>query len=443
LSLKSRLAITLGFIVISSLGAQRGALAGDTALTASLTVKGQYATNAGFDASGGERDDVITTASPQVMIVHRTRKGTINANYGLNSSFYSRHDDLNRTSHSGALLMSLQLSERTTVTAGDSVRYVPDSLGSYTTGVLTGRSDQSTPDPADTGRTGIRTVRTDEFANTLTLGMSRTLSERTSLTVSLADAIIEFEDPGMIDTRTDSAALKLTHSLSPGRSLNMDYSYTRFTFGSGSGTNIDTHALSMGITETFSPVLTASLSAGANYTPEPDDRFDWNAAASLQRSFKRSSLDIGYARRVTSSSGVSDTLNINESYKAAYNQTITKTLSMSLSADYAVNMPGASSGVDSSSVAAGISGVWKPALWVTADMGYNYFTQWTDSTSVAGLSSDSYFANAAFTPIAWKPFSASVGYTRFTQRSDSASVTELTNDTYFLSVTLAPAAWRL
>ncbi|MBI5286914.1 MAG: hypothetical protein HY878_04905 [Deltaproteobacteria bacterium] len=206
----------------------------------------------------------------------------------------------------------------------------------------------------------------------------------------------------MIDTRTDSASLTGGYELTPDRTIKMTYTYRNFFFDTaGNGNNSENHSIQLALAERLSPTLSLDLSGGVTYGID-DDRYDWIARAGITKTFQGSSLNLGYSRDVTNTSGLTDETSISDRLSMGWNFTLTRSFNLTISGNLSKNRSEPSARVDTTSYNASIGGEWQPYSWMRVGVGYSRFQQWADGPLGEDLSRDQVFVNITVTPEGWR-----------------------------------------
>jgi len=374
--------VYFGILLIISLCWVRDIMA-DVVIKPSIIISEKYDSNIFFRSRDqGVVSDFLTSAGPQIEIGNEQKGFRLAALYRFNSTYYAKHQEFH-LSHNATLTMDKEMSKALLLTVGDSFFYTQDSLEATTT--------------------GIQIRRTDITSNTIFINTVYKLTNITSMGVRLSDSILEFEDPTLVDTRTDSAALSGIFMMTANTSATTTYTFTNYSFDRpGSMENVESHSLALGLSHHSSPTLIINLSGGAVYTPSINDSYDWIASAELTKSFQVSSITAGYSRTTSDTSGLTDQLNINETYSLQWNYTLTSSSNISLFGNYIKNYTEPVATVDIISYNAGISGNWRPYSWMTLGLGYIYFQQQAGGSAGADIEREQVFVNISITPVEWR-----------------------------------------
>lgn len=372
----------LGIPLIVSLCWARDIMA-DVVIKPSIILSEKYDSNIFFRSRGqGVVSDFLTSVGPQIEIAKEGRGLRLAALYRLNSTYYANHHEFH-LSHNATLTMDKEISKTLLLTAGDSFFYTPDSLEATTT--------------------GIQIRRTDITSNTIFINTEYKLAANTSMQIRLSDYTLEFEDPTLIDTRTDSVAVSGNFTMTTNTSAYTTYTFTNRSFDRpGNTENIESHSLELGATHRLSPSIVINLSGGVVYTPSVNDSYDWIASAEFTKSFHASSITMGYSRVTSDTSGLTAQLNINETYSLRWNYTLTSSSDVSIFGNYIKNHTEPAATVDITSYNAGISGNWHLYSWMTLGFGYTYFQQQAGGSVGTDIDREQIFVNITVTPAEWR-----------------------------------------
>lgn len=357
------------------------AVSGTSVVKPSLRVEESYDSNADL-GSRDRKEDFITSIVPTIDLVNERKGLTLRGSYSLISRHYSREPELNYISHVGNIEAKMDVSERSSISLSDSVSYTKDSR--------------------EADGIGIQTTRTGILSNTAAIALSYRLTQLTSLTLRGSDSFSKFDDSDFIDSRTDSAGIDLVRQLNPFRSVNASYTYTNFHFEDRGRDDVNSHSFQLGISEQFSPDLSLNLSGGMVYLGEIGDKYDWTAQAGLSKKFEMSAMTLAYSRGVTTSSGLTDEINISDRGTLTWTQTLARTLNMALSGSYAENHTEPTSTVRIKSYDASIRTDWRPDSWITVGAGYSRFQQWVDGPVGTDLSRDQVFVSVTVSSDGWR-----------------------------------------
>ncbi len=401
------------------------------------------------------KSDFVTYVSPQISINSKGRNANFSLGYVFRSSFYNDSPELNDQQHLANLSLNLTPSRKTSVSITDTFRYT-QALTDHIQGLGTTSQDQP-PDqaPVDTSDIGIQTKREDVISNTVALSVSRKMGQKVSAGITLSDSILEYENQALIDSRTDSASLLLSYLATRSTSFTLTYAFSNIFYDlSGTNlnsgvdtapvaaevdnieevatlqedvnhaknTNIGTHMAMIGITERLSPSLLFSISGGATYTPNVNDRnnkYDWTARASIAKTMQFSSIALNYSRGILHTSGLTNQINVNETVSLNWNLRMGKKINLSANGSYSRNKSEASSNIPVVSVNETTAGV-EPAT----------DTINTDSTSLifSQLDTESYRAGirANWSPLQW--LAIFLGYTHYEQISADSLTRNITRE---------------
>lgn len=364
-----RLKVMLVFnILLINFCTAKLATGGTVDVTPSLRLAEEFDSNPFYYGDDDEDipTDFITVLTPRMEIARDGETLDWSALYSLASRYYSNYPELNYSSQRADVNISTALSSRSSMTINNFLTSTEDSLETTDTGI-------------QTGRTGI-------MSNRASLALSRMIGATGSASLALSNYTLDYEGPGYVDTRTDSAALSGSWGWSPGTLATTSYNYSNYSFGTAPDDSIVNHSLSLGFEKELSSSSFLILSGGANYTPDIDGRWDWRSNASWEKSFQHSSLSLGYNRGVRNSSGYTAEIEVRERAFLAWSFAPGRSFNATVSGGYTQSTSVPSSRLDTTSYYAGIGCVWRPSSWLTADANYYHFQQWNGGTESYALS---------------------------------------------------------
>jgi len=346
---------------ISFLMAPGFAAGAGTTLRQTVMAELRYDTNARIAAEGElSGDDFVLLLAPGFEVINQRNKLTLTGNYRPTGSYYFENQDLNAVSHSAAVSADYTLSRRTSLMAEDRFTYSGESL--------------------ETTLVGIQNQRGTMWTNTIFFSMNHILTQRTSISMSASDHMLDFENILAVDNRSESGSVGLNFQATPETQLNGSYnfSYVNFDLPGGAASNQNTHSLNAGFVSRFRDSLLLSMSAGTVYADSRgfgNGLTDWVARAEIRKSFQRSSANFSYTRQTTSSSGLTDQLTLNDSFIAELRYVVAQNMNLSLSGNYTHNHSKPENTLDIKSFLVGASGTWQLYDWLSFGMGYSHFKQ--------------------------------------------------------------------
>lgn len=355
------------------------------AYSQSITVRQSISAEARYDNNAFLREDaqatdedIVILISPDFNVLREGKKIRINSSYRLSGVYYTRNPEINTLSHYANIGAGYTKSARTSFDLNDAFSYTKESL--------------------EAGVTGIQTNRVSIWSNTVTLSANYMFTPLTSANLAVSDSIWVFDDPSGVDSRIHTASLSGTHILTALTSVTGTYSYSNFKLDAPEDiSHIQTHSLQLSVTKEFRNDWRANLSGGVVYSPDTGDSYDWSASAGLLKNFRKSSLNLGYSRRLTDSAGLSDEINISEGYSIRWNRTLSETTDISLLGSYTHNQTKEVSDVDLNSTTAGLTINKDLTDWISLSVGYNYFRQRSDGIVGGDIDREFIFINISAT----------------------------------------------
>lgn len=363
------------------------AKAGILVIKPSLRVEESYDNNAYGLSSGNEEGALVTTVAPQIEFINEYKELRISGNYSLASRYNYYNSDRNYMTHNSGLGITWNRG----MTRNTSLSLSDFASTSY-----------STTDSFQVTDIGIQIRRSGVFSNTATVTLSHMMSQLNSVSVTASDSFLKYDDSSSIDTRTDSASINFTRQFMSLMSANASYTYTNFHFERSMRDDTQTHSFQLGVSKQFPLYLILNLSGGAVYSGEISDKYDWTSQVSLSKRFEMSSIGLAYSRGVTTSSGLTDEININDRGTLTWSRPFTRTMNMVLSGAYSQNHTEPTSALQSTSYDTSISADWRPEPWISIGVSYSHFQQWFDGPSGSGFMKNQVLMSVTASPEGWR-----------------------------------------
>lgn len=324
----------------------------------SITGEFRYDSNAN---SGGSGEDYIGLLAPQIGLTNESRNMSLDASYRLTGNYYLKENGRNYIGHLADAGAAIHLSDTTILRAAYNFR--------------------STEESREATLTNIQTSRTRIYSHLGTFSATRMFTPNVSAVISASETLLEFQNPALVDTRTDAAAITVNYRISDNTTVSPGYSFTNMDFDTGE--SIQSHTASVSAAYRYSPTIDLNASTGLIYSTTEDGSTDWQAGAGFVKALPRGSFSVSYARGITNTSGLTDQLNINDTLTAVLSHSLTERLSLGLSTSYSINRTKPESTVDIRSYQAGVSASWQAKNWLAVGARYGYFNQ--DSRSTSGI----------------------------------------------------------
>ncbi len=352
----------------------------------SLTLGERYDSNARFvdDSMKRDRSDFISTAAPQLILTRDGKRYDLNSLYRMEANHHSRNPELNNISHWLTLDLDIAATARTVLHLGDTARYTKDSIRATDTELLV--------------------TRTDILSNTAYAGFTRQMTRNTDMELTLRDNMLEFDAPELIDTRTDSADLSAGYRYSEAGTVRLKYIFSNYSFDTPDDKNIKSHSAQLSVTEKLSQDLSLNIGGGATYIPELDGGEDYFfvANAGFEKAYKDTVLTLQYTREITVPSGLVDEVNLRDRVDAVIQQTISKTITVSVLGGFAKNRTEPSNRVDVNSYIAEAEATWLPYRWLQLGAGISHYQQWRSDDLGTNLTRNQAFINVTFISDDWR-----------------------------------------
>lgn len=354
-------------------------------VTPSITLDTRYDSNVRFrNSRESDNGDFILSVTPRIGYARRGMQYGVRGFYSLTADYHTDNPELNNISHSASLDLDVELSRKWSFGIGDRVNYYNDSLRAIGEGILV--------------------TRTDILSNNAYASLSRQFTVNTNATLTASDRIQEFDDPQLVDSRTDSGTLTVSHNYSQTGTAYFSYSYTVYDFDTAHG-EITSHGIGAGFREAVSSSMTLELGGGVDYATNlggDDDELFFTGNASIEKAFKDSYMTLSYERAVTTPTGLTDEISIRDSLNFIWDFTVRRDISASFFTGLARNRSEPSGRVGVNSYIAEVSGNWQPYRWLMLGAGISHYQQWPEDTFDIGLKRSKVFLNATLIGGEWR-----------------------------------------
>ena len=354
-----------------------------------VTLKTSVTTGASYDSniysrgqSQNPEEDYVVQLVPQIEVLDASRAMTVSVKYAPSGYYYLKNPQLNSVDHFASAALQAQLSRKSTFGVSESVRYTKESR--------------------EASMTGIQTKRMRILTNDVALNATHEFTPSFSASANASDTVLKFEDPNSIDSRTDTAGVTGVFKATGNTSITAGYTYTRFSFSSvPNDTHSDTHTVTLGLKSQVSESFDVSLSGGMTRSPSASKKNDWVAAVDLRKTFRASSIDIGYSRSVTNTAGLTDLLNVNNRYSIGLTHSLTGSTDIGVHGVYSDNRtnPGV---LHLTSYEAGANASWRAYSWMTISAVYSHFQQWDNASTGDDIRKDLVTLNFTATMSEWR-----------------------------------------
>ena len=363
------------------------AKAGTLVIKPSLMIEESFDSNAFALSSGNEEGTLVTTITPRIELINDLKELRLTGSYTLQSRYYPNDSDWNYMTQNSRLgvTWNRRLTRNTSLSLSDFVS-----------------SLYSTTDSLQVTDIGIQIRRSGSLSNTASVALSHMLGQLYSVSLTASDSLIKYDDPSSIDTRTDSAGINFSRHFMSMMSANASYTYTNFHFEKSMRDDTQAHSFQLGVSKQFPFDFILNLSGGAVYSGDISDKYDWTGQARLSRSLEMSSIELAYSRGVTTSSGLTDEININDRGTLTWSRPLTRTMNMHLSGAYTQNRTEPSSSLQFESYDTSISADWKPESSISVGVSYSHFQQWFDGASGTGFMKDQILISVTAYPEGWR-----------------------------------------
>lgn len=349
----------------------------NTSLKASISGELRYDSNAG--ATEVSKSDYIASISPSFEIADEGRRLTLTGLYKPVGLYYFRDKGKNTVSHQASAGLRYGISPRSELLVNDSVTYSKESM-------------EAVPNGIESGRGGV-------FSNTFSAGLSSKQRDTVDTRFDISSALQAYDNPELIDSRADVFGATLSYGGFRLYSITSSYRFTNYNFHSATGDSSTAgHSLNFSARSEPMPTVTIEGLGGVFFNPDKDDEFEWEARASIKKSFRVSALAFDYNRQVSTSSGLSDELSINQNLSATWVWSFMREMEVAFFGNLAKSRTIQENEVDIESWSAGVKLLWHLAQNLTLGMGYNRFEQASGGTSGSDLTRNIVFLNFTATP---------------------------------------------
>lgn len=360
------------------------AYGGDLTLTPVLTIESRYDNNiTSRTAEVKRREDYVTRITPFLDLSYSTPASSLGVSYRPTVQMYARYSEMNTVDHAALADLTVNPTARLNLTLNDTFTRTRESREASITGIQT-EHDGSI------------------WSNTVS-GHAR-YKATPNLTVGLnaSNYVIEFESPTLVDTGSNDVGANFDYGLSRKLSLTGSYTFTDYTFTpeSGGTSNNQVHSALAGVSWIANDGLSVKVLAGMSASPEMQDGENWRAEASVTKVLSRGLVNLNYARATASTSGLTDSVAISDSFNLDASTSLTSTVGLGLRASYyRYELEGALRRIDSYN--AGIEMSWRPSKWLALSSGFVHYQQWYtgSTTEEVDIFRDYIFVNITATPL--------------------------------------------
>lgn len=383
--MSNRTSVILAAAALAALMPVAEAGARNNTLTPTVTLDTRYDSNVRFrGARENVEGDFILSVTPRIGFARRGMHYGVRGFYSLTADYHTDNTDLNNLSQSAAIDLDWNITDKWRFGLGDRVNYYNDSLRAIGEGILV--------------------TRTDILSNTAYASLGRQLTTNTGATLTVKDRIEEFDDEQLVDSRTDSGVLGISHKYSQTGTADFNYSFTVYDF-EDSDNQITSHGASVGFREQVSSSMFLGLGGGIEYATKlggESNEIFFTANASLEKALKNSYMTLNYERDVTTPTGLADEVSIRDSVNFIWDFTVSRELSASFFTGLARNRSEPSGRVGVNSYIAEVSGNWQVYKWLLLGAGLSHYQQWPEDTFDRGLKRSKVFVNATLIGGDWR-----------------------------------------
>lgn len=349
-----------------------------------------YDSNAYLRSEGANQEiggDLISTLTPQVSVENEGRRLNFRGAYSITGAYYMLNPETNSIGHNANAAVEATVSKKTVMTLMEYFRYSKESLGATSIGIMTTERD---------------VIYNDAFVS-----INQVVSTKTTADVQLGNSIMKFGDPRFVDLQTDRIGGTLNYMLSELTSFSSSYNYSVVSFKSNStAPPIYNHAVELGVARHLSPTLELNLTGGVMYRTgdvdssgaQTSDQLDWTGHLNLMKSFASSTLNLGYSRHITTTSGLTDSEGVTERYIVRYARPLTAKSDLNVFCEYTNHYTKPETLLDIQSLSAGVNSGRRINKWLTLSFGFNHFQQFSTGEVGNDISSERVFLNFTAVP---------------------------------------------
>lgn len=250
---------------------------------------------------------------------------------------------------------------------------------------------------------GIHLSRAPIEYNTISLALSTAYGSYWSFTFTALDATIEYDDPTLIDTVTDTVSVRADYKLSSKTSINSSYSFSRFGFdASGGSTTREVQNLSLGLTRALSSTVNGSFSGGLIYSNGFSGDFDWNLSASLAKKTAQYEASLKLKRSISDPSGLADNVVIVDSLAFTGEYAVKQNITLSAESTASQVRSQADTAVDIITLNTSASVNWEMNNNLSLDLIFTRFNQWVDNSAATSMIRDQVYLGFTYRLKEWR-----------------------------------------
>jgi hypothetical protein len=395
-----------------------GLLGGSSILPAivpSVSIAQRYDTNV-FNTpkiAGLERDDFVTTISPQIALIPRTG-GLIRGSLQLGgiAEYYAKHPEVSYLG--GNLGGSLDLTRlvqqgvpRMTLLVADTFTYTPQPPAFLTGGAVNAAGDPADQDPASAFARGLQVQRVNTITNSASVISTYAVTPTLSLYMNAAHGLQRFgATPGaqgvasLVSTDFRSLSAGPQISLSPNETVRLLFTHARTDFLGGQVSGFPPYFETNGGLITYRrPLLTPALIGFASISVQeviPSHSLQYVGSASVTWTRFPDTVSVSYSRQVSPSFLAVGAPVTTDLVSLGITRTLGPRLSATLAANYArsqsiaaalpTNVPNAPANLSFDSYLASASFIYRvaPGLLISGNYLYSFF-QSEGLTPAAGV----------------------------------------------------------
>lgn len=315
----------------------------ETNVIPSLTLSERYDSNV-FFIPGTKLEDYVTTASPQVRVVHKRQLVEATIGGGVTAEAYVKNPGLNYVAANGLVDLNLdgamnELVRGLGLRISDTFYYTPQAPSFV---APTGGSEVP-----DSFVRGIQAQRANSRSNSGRVEASYSISPVLDFISTYKDQRIQFGNAisaptaavqgNLIDTTFQTVTSGPVLKLSPLDTVRVTHLYQKGTFSvGGSASSFSTQGAMAGWTRSITPTLTASVEGGAAVLSTGND-LQPLAVASLEWKQRETDVALSYSRIIVPSFFFLNTPLLSQVVSGTVTHRLSESLSVLLNGNYAIN----------------------------------------------------------------------------------------------------------
>lgn len=315
----------------------------ETNIIPSLRLSERYDSNV-FFIPGSRLEDYVTTVSPQVRVVHKRQLMEATIGGGVTAEAYAKNPGLNYVAANAVLDLNLdgvmnELVRGLGLRISDTFYYTPQAPAFA--------APSGGGEVPESFVRGIQTQRANSRTNAGKVELSYSISPLVDVTSTYKDQRIQFGNAistpdgfvqgGFIDTTFQTVTSGPVVKVTPTDTVMLSHLYQKGTFQFGGSTStFSTQGAMAGWARSFTPTLTGSVQGGFAVLSTSND-LQPLVAGSLEWRQRDTDVTLSYSRAIVPSFFLLNTPLLSQVVSGTVTHRLKEFLSVSLSANYALN----------------------------------------------------------------------------------------------------------